>query len=656
MNKFFNTIRSEIKAVVTGTQLIKNYEVDKEPFMQAGLHQLWSVFRAKRRGRENQEVSIFMIEKRTWDKKKSESNLLGGLAPPSMREDAFNVLKRDPANLMKLRHPSILNLIEQPLEDDKYLVFVTEPVEFSLACLAEANSPYKQHLKEKIPSVLEIKQQALELMEALNFMHQNAKCVHGGLAPETIFVTREGKIKIAGLNFCTPLGTEDQAPIHVSASVKFNEFFMYPNLKFQPQEVSSEPARCSPHSDLFSIGCLVFFLLQLEKGKDPFVLGFYERSNPQSHKQDVASIALKVSSKLAGLDQQVQEMLRQILGAAQANQRGSLSSLVTQNPWFQDPLLKTLRYLENIDYKEQAQKVQFLGGLQKVLDQFEKKIKVEKILPLLMQSLEKDTQLSVHVIPIIIQQLGLEGAMTPSQFRERIWPSIVRLCQQKELPAQSIYLLLKNQELILKFISQQEFSQVFLPLITKSLACGVPKLQVLALNKVKTIFQQMDYQVVKSQIIPRVLQILETAQQLDLKMEVFATVRVIMKGIDAYTLKNDVMKSMERVRQKETDPRLCMKMLEIYEEIGKILGPDEIGVKILPGIIPMLISGQFSKGEFKDLMGSVRRLLDQIEAHRLPSLPENSTLGSLPSQSASPSPALDMFGEPSSASQSPQQP
>jgi hypothetical protein len=50
------------------------------------------------------------------------------------------------------------------------------------------------------------------------------------------------------------------------------------------------------------------------------------------------------------------------------------------------------------------------------------------------------------------------------------------------------------------------------------------------------------------------------------------------------------MKSLEKLRSKETDPKVCMKMLEIYEEIGKVLGPEEVGMKILPGIIPMLIS------------------------------------------------------------------
>lgn len=50
-----------------------------------------------------------------------------------------------------------------------------------------------------------------------------------------------------------------------------------------------------------------------------------------------------------------------------------------------------------------------------------------------------------------------------------------------------------------------------------------------------------------------------------------------MKTIDAMTLKTDVMKAMEKLRAKETDPKICMKMLETYEQIAKVLGPEEIG-------------------------------------------------------------------------------
>lgn len=50
--------------------------------------------------------------------------------------------------------------------------------------------------------------------------------------------------------------------------------------------------------------------------------------------------------------------------------------------------------------------------------------------------------------------------------------------------------------------------------------------------------------------------------------------------------------------------------------MAKVLGADEIGLKILPGMIPLLITGTYSRSQFKDLLGSVRRLLDQIEQHR----------------------------------------
>jgi serine/threonine protein kinase len=60
----------------------------------------------------------------------------------------------------------------------------------------------KENLRDKIPSVLEIKCIMLELLETLNFLHQNAKCVHGGISPENLFITESGKVKLGGFNFC----------------------------------------------------------------------------------------------------------------------------------------------------------------------------------------------------------------------------------------------------------------------------------------------------------------------------------------------------------------------------------------------------------------------------------------------------------------------
>lgn len=61
----------------------------------------------------------------------------------------------------------------------------------------------------------------------------------------------------------------------------------------------------------------------------------------------------------------------------------------------------------------------------------------------------------------------------------------------------------------MKFVGPQEFQQNFLILINKSLECGVPKLQFLALTKVPIIIKQIDYNTVKQSVLPRILMILE---------------------------------------------------------------------------------------------------------------------------------------------------
>lgn len=53
-----------------GSQLTKNYDIDKEPYMQAGMHNLWKVYRGKKKDRGNMDVSIFIFEKKQLEKKK----------------------------------------------------------------------------------------------------------------------------------------------------------------------------------------------------------------------------------------------------------------------------------------------------------------------------------------------------------------------------------------------------------------------------------------------------------------------------------------------------------------------------------------------------------------------------------------------------------
>ena len=122
-----------------------------------------------------------------------------------------------------------------------------------------------------------------------------------------------------------------------------------------------------------------------------------------------------------------------------------------------------------------------MNNVKKVIDNFEKKTLVRKVLPTMVDVL-KEPSLSAAVLANIFHILAKDKFITTTEFRQAIWPGLTMLCRSKELPAQALFLLLKNSELILKFVSSQEFGANFLPLMQKSLECGVPKLQLLALE------------------------------------------------------------------------------------------------------------------------------------------------------------------------------
>lgn len=58
-----------------------------------------------------------------------------------------------------------------------------------------------------------------------------------------------------------------------------------------------------------------------------------------------------------------------------------------------------------------------------------------------------------------------------------------------------------------------------------------------------------------------------------------------------------------------------MYLLTLYDKIASALTPEDIGNRILPGLIPMLISASLSKPQFAKLIGTIWNLLTQIENH-----------------------------------------
>lgn len=88
----------------------------------------------------------------------------------------------------------------------------------------------------------------------------------------------------------------------------------------------------------------------------------------------------------------------------------------------------------------------------------------------------KEPSLSAAVCNNLFHILAKDKFITTTEFRQSIWPALINLCRSKELPAQTLFLLLKHSELIIKFVNGAEFGTNMMPLIQKSLECGVAKL------------------------------------------------------------------------------------------------------------------------------------------------------------------------------------
>ena len=119
------------------------------------------------------------------------------------------------------------------------------------------------------------------------------------------------------------------------------------------------------------------------------------------------------------------------------------------------------------------------------------------------------------------------------------------------------------------------------------------------------------------------MKILEETQSMEVRIRCLQTIHDLQDSIDVNTIKSGVFKSFDKLRtSRDLDPQVSMLMLKIYKKSSDQLGPDEIGNKILPGIIPMLVGPNMSKPQFTEIMSCIKQLLTQIELTKYQTLPD----------------------------------
>ena len=557
---------------------------------------LWKIYHGTHKVRK-QEVCVFVFEKKLLEK-----------FPKSEHNEILLTLKSEAHMLVKFKHPSLLSVVEPFVEDKNTLGFVTERFDYSLNSWMSLTKPSK----------LEIKQMVIELAKAILFLHNDAHVVHNNLNPDIIFIDVNNKIKISGMSFSMEDPPLQGGEIVISKYCPGilqninpqNNSLSLPDLSFVAPELVFNN-KCYYTSDMFSLGCIIFQILKDHLGDNKSHL-FMKLSgnNINSYKSFFNSYDSYLSSKLK-FENDDNFLLSKLLQKEQSI-RPRVREII-DTPWFNDPKLKALNFVMNLESNDLKKNIEFLEKLPKIVGMFENKIIIKRFLPALLKAIKVETLIN-PCLPAIFSIC--ESPSFNISFSKDIWPKLKDLFKLRSLPAAAIYFLISKVQFIGEHISQNDFSQYFLNLICKAMDCNVPKIQFVVSNNMKFIAKSVDTLSFKNQIFPRMMQVVSNTNSKTLKIDMLNNIKVLYTKLDQNLINDKLLGTLEKVRKSDNNNDVCMCICDIYLEIAKIVNLDGIANKILPNLISMLVSANITKSNFDKIMGLVKTYLDQIKNSR----------------------------------------
>lgn len=85
---------------------------------------------------------------------------------------------------------------------------------------------------------------------------------------------------------------------------RVREFSLVPNMRFASPELTTATPQISAQADIFSIGCLIYYLALLSKdnASKAYLLNQSDTTSKQLHENEVGSLPRRIDAALNGLD------------------------------------------------------------------------------------------------------------------------------------------------------------------------------------------------------------------------------------------------------------------------------------------------------------------------------------------------------------------
>lgn len=566
-----------------GNEFFSQYSIEKPHYLTGGHLNLWKIYRGIHKN-TYQKVSVFVFDKKTLDQ-----------FPKNDHEALLSILKNEAASLVKFKHPNILSIVEQLIEDKYSLGFITEDISYSLSKLSQT--------KQFSPSPLEIKLIMSELSNTILFLNNNCNIVHTNINPDGIFISNDLHVKVSSLNFS--LGNENENDQDMTCT-NFSKSFLNRNLSFAAPEIVYS-AKATANSDIFSLGLLFCFLLKSLKGDNSSLL---ELSNniPEDYKRAYSVFDNKINS----MDNNtLEQRLITMMLKEKSKQRIAINDLV-KHSYFTDNCFQALLFILNTTTNDFTKNLFFYKQYPFIFPLFENKIISNYFLPSLLNNLKNDNLTNI-LLPNVFVTCEHNSSI---DFEETIWPKLKDLFQMKTIPAASLHYLLLKLTYISETISAKEFSTHCISIVSKAMDCGVVKIQIAVADAFLGVSSKIDTHVFNNQLYPRILQILANTTSNGLKVKFLEVLMKVAASLEQGIINASLLQFLDLFCKKNLSYPICVGVLKIYEEIEKCVSIDAITKKIIPNLISILSTGSLSPLLFDNFITLIQKLLRKIKNSR----------------------------------------
>lgn len=530
---------------------------------------LWALHSGRKRA-TNQPVTIWVIDKRSFEQDINRHFF-------NQQAQILDQLKRETSQLARLRHPHILQITE-PLEETRQtLLFVTEPL---IGVLEEPGDDF------------EIQCGLLQISKALQFLHGDAQMVHGNLVPSSIVVDAKGDWKLAGLAFVRKRGTDIdsyQYDYGMPEGTQRDLDYMAPEYIRRGQLV--------PACDMFSLGCLAYSLYN--EGRSPLDCrndtGAYERQVEQINCTNRLPEALVPAVRhLLVVDPQRRMTLEQF----------------QKSGYFDNVLGRALRFLESLVEQPDGQKLAFMKGLPKLLPRFPESVLRRKILPSLLQH-TNDKSLLPYILPSVFY---IAEKITPEQFLQQILPKILAI---SPLDQQVHLVLLGSMAVLQQKCPEDVFKTQVMPMVLYNGLVSQQQMEVQdkCLEILPSLSGHLEYTELKTQVLPRVMQIYSKANLLSRKVSTLKCLHGMVQSLGEQLLVDQVMPLLRRTKTQEAS--VVMAMLELYETMAGKMGIRVVAMEVVPALWGLAMSKRLDVGQFRRIVKVIRQLEERVVSEQL---------------------------------------